>query len=232
VATTTDVAEELIGAAVARGQQALSEYESKRVLAAYGIPIVAEALVRDAAEAVAAAKQLGYPVVVKACSPALMHKSDRGLVKLNLDDDACVEHAVAEIAEAVGDTPLDGYLVQRMVSGRREIIVGGIRDKLFGPCVMLGLGGILVEALGDVTFRLAPLEDRDAEEMVNELRAQRMFESLRGEPAADRHALSQALIAVGRMLLEHPRIAQVDVNPMVLEGARPVAVDALVTLEP
>jgi acetyl-CoA synthetase (ADP-forming) len=226
---TTDVVEDLIDAAMARGQRALSEYESKQVLAAFAIPVVPEMLVRDAVEAVAAAEQIGYPVVVKPCSPALMHKSDQGLVKLNLDDAASVQRAVTDIGALTG-ARLDGYLVQRMAVGRRELIVGGIRDKLFGPCVMLGLGGILVEALADVTFRLAPLDDRDAEEMVNELRTQRIFDSVRGEPPVDRQALGQVLMAVGRILIEHVRISQVDVNPLILEGARPVAVDALVTL--
>jgi acetate---CoA ligase (ADP-forming) subunit beta len=225
-----DVVKGLIDTALARGQRALSEYESKQVVAAYGIAVVKEVLVPEASAVLDAAEQIGYPVVVKACSPALMHKSDQGLVKLNLDDAESVRRAVAEIGETLVGAALDGYLVQQMVQGKRELIVGGVRDALFGPCVMLGLGGILVEAIADVTFRLAPLDDRDAHEMVNELRAQRMLESVRGEPAADRQALSQALIAVGQILIDHPRISQVDVNPLILEGTQPVAVDALVTL--
>lgn len=220
----------VIEAGLARGQRALSEYESKRVLASYGVPIVEEELAQDGAAAVAAADRIGYPVVVKACSPALMHKSDRGLVALSLDSPDAVRAASETITRAAGDAPLDGLLVQRMVRGKREVIIGGIRDQLFGPCVMLGLGGILVEALADVAFRLAPLEERDALEMIREIRAQRLFDAVRGEPAVDRRALSQALIAVGQVLRDHPRVSQVDLNPLILEGEHPVAVDAVITL--
>ncbi|HEO71967.1 MAG TPA: hypothetical protein ENN80_11945, partial [Candidatus Hydrogenedentes bacterium] len=186
-------AAELIERALGRGRRALSEHESKRVLAAYGVPTVDEILVSDAESALAAAERLGYPVVIKACAPDLMHKSDAGLVVLNVYDETSVRRAVAELEVAV-DVELDGFLVQPMVRGKREVIVGGLRDPLFGPCVMLGLGGILVEALGDVTFRLVPLEERDAIEMLTELRAQRVFEAVRGEPAIDRAALAQILM--------------------------------------
>jgi acetyl-CoA synthetase (ADP-forming) len=221
---------EVIEAGLARGQRALSEYESKRVLASYGVPIVEEGLAQDAAAAVTAADRIGYPVVVKACSPALMHKSDQGLVALSLGSPDAVRAASETIRRAVGDAPLDGLLVQRMVRGKREMIVGGIRDQLFGPCLMLGLGGILVEVLADVAFRLAPLDERDALEMIREIRAQRVFDVVRGEPAVDRRALSRVLIAVGQVLLDHPRVSQVDLNPLILEGEHPVAVDALITL--
>jgi len=228
---TTDIAShiELIKQAVACGQTALSEYESKRVLAEFGVPVVREELAHDAAEAVRAAQQLGYPVVVKACAPALMHKSDLGCVALNLADAAAVEAAVDQVGKAAG-VALDGYLVQRMAHGKREVIVGGTRDKVFGPCVMLGIGGILVEVLGDVTFRLAPLDERDAEEMLYELRAQEIFGAVRGEPPVDRSALVRVLTGLGRVLIECPEVSQVDVNPLIFDGADPVAVDALITL--
>jgi acetate---CoA ligase (ADP-forming) subunit beta len=223
--------EDLLSQASANGQQALSEYASKRVLASCGVPVVDETLAANAEDAAAAAERIGYPVVIKACSPALMHKSDRGLVKLNVNDTRDVALAIAEIDRALDGATIDGYLVQRMVQGKREVIVGGMRDKLFGPCVMLGLGGILVEALADVSFRLAPLEERDALEMINQLRAQNLFDAIRGEPAVDRAALSRVLIAVGTILLEHSRISQIDVNPLIFQGADPIAVDALVTLK-
>ena len=230
VPTESEKVHEILEQAAKRGQAALSEHDSKRVLAAYGVPVVNEELVGEPSRVIEAAERLGYPVAIKACSPALMHKSDRGLVRLNVDDASSAQSAVAEIAKAVGDIALDGYLVQPMVRGKREVIVGGTRDSLFGPCVMLGLGGILVEALADVAFRLAPLEERDALEMLNELRGRRIFESVRGEPAVDRRSLCAVLIAVGRILEEHAGLSQVDVNPLIFEGARPVAVDALITL--
>ena len=228
-AKTSRVAK-LIAQAVDRGQDALSEHDSKQVLASYGVAATKEELVNDVAQALSAAERIGYPVVIKACSPALKHKSDAGLVFLNVDDTSSVETAIAEAEKARGDVALDGFLVQEMVRGKREVIVGGLRDDLFGPCVMLGLGGILVEALADVTFRLAPLEERDALEMLNEIRAQHIFEAVRGEQAADRQALAKVLMAVGQILIDHPRVSQVDINPLILDGARPVAVDALVVL--
>ena len=222
-------ANELIARGVEAGQTALSEYASKRVLAAYGVPVVEEVLAANAEDAVRAGKKLGYPVAVKACGAGLMHKSDIGGVMLNVRNGASIRDAVEHIGTSV-TVPLEGYLVQRMVLGKREVIVGGIRDALFGPCVMLGLGGILVEALADVSFRVAPLEERDALEMLNELRAQRIFGAFRGEPEVDRGALARVLMGVGRVLAEHPEVAQVDVNPLIFHGARPVAVDALITL--
>jgi len=221
---------EMIARARAAAGNVLSEHDAKRSLATYGIPIVQEELAEDAASAVAAAERLGYPVVVKACAPSLAHKSDRGLVFLNAGDARAVEAAASAIAQAARGTPLQGYLIQRMVQGKREVIVGGARDPLFGPCVMLGVGGILVEAVGDVAFRLAPVDERDALEMMAELRARRIFDAFRGEPPVNRKTLAKTLSAVGQVLLDHAEIAQVDINPLIIEGAEPVAVDALITL--
>ncbi len=221
---------DIVDHAVTRGQPTLSEHESKRLLAAYGIPVNEEELVCDAAAAGRAAARLGYPVAVKACSPNLLHKTDRGLVQLGVESAAAVEQAVAKIDDALSDTPIDGYLVERMVPGLRELIVGAVRDATFGPCVMLGLGGVLVEAVGDVAFRLAPLEQRDAVEMIGELRAQAIFGPFRNEPAADIVALTDVLVAAGRILTDNRRIAQIDINPLIISDSRPVAVDALVTL--
>lgn len=213
------------------GHLALSEFESKRILAHYGVPVVREKLVVGVTETVAAANALGYPVAVKACSHVLAHKSDAGFVCLGLGDASDVEAAVASLAAKAAGIELDGYLVQEMVKGRREIIVGGLRDSLFGPCVMLGLGGIMVEAVGDVAFRLAPLDRRDALEMAGELQGRRVFGPFRGEPAADLDALAGVLQGVGQLLIDVPEISQVDVNPLILRDGAPVAVDALITLE-
>jgi len=225
-----DTIDKLIEHARAAGQKVLSEYDSKRVLAAASINVCKEVLAADATDAAAAAANLGYPVAVKACSHNLLHKTDRGLVYLGVPDQPALDRAISEIEVALGGANIDGYLVQKMVDGRREIIIGGIRDDSFGPCVMLGLGGILVEAVGDVSFRLAPLEERDALEMIGELRGRAVFEPFRGEPAVDKSALSSALIAVGDVLVAHPRISQIDINPLIISANMPVAVDALVTL--
>lgn len=231
MSTSTIDPRELVARAADKGSQALSEYESKRVLASYGVPVIPEILAPDKKAAVAAAMELGFPVALKACSPELAHKTELGLVALNLPDAEAVEAAADSIC-AKTIVALDGLLVQPMAHGRREIIVGGKRDALFGPTVMLGIGGIFVEAMADVVFRLAPLEPRDALEMVNELRAQRIFGEFRGEEAADREAIARVLIAVGNILVEWPQVSQVDVNPLIIEGARPVAVDGLIVLNP
>lgn len=222
-------ANELIARGIEQGQAALSEYASKRVLASYGIPVVEEVFVSSPEEAVRAGKRLGYPVAVKACGAGLMHKSDLGGVILNVRNGAGIRDAIEHMGASVG-VPVEGYLVQRMIPGKREVIVGGIRDALFGPCVMLGLGGILVEALADVSFRVVPLSERDALEMLNELRAQRIFDAFRGEPAVEREAVARVLMGVGQVLAEFPQVAQVDINPLIFRGALPVAVDALITL--
>lgn len=228
--TRTDIVDQLLDGALCNGLKALSEYDSKRVLAAYGVPVTPEELAKDKAEAVSAAENLGFPVAVKACSPELLHKSDQGLVRLGLDTAQAVESAVDGIAKATEGTSLDGFLVQAMVKGRREVIIGGMRDPSFGPSVMLGLGGILVEAVADVSFRLVPLEERDAREMIAELRAQKIFEEFRGEAAVDRSVLADTLIAVGRILEDCPEVSQVDINPLIFDGSKPVAVDGLITL--
>ncbi|HNR31785.1 MAG TPA: acetate--CoA ligase family protein [Candidatus Hydrogenedentes bacterium] len=230
--TERDGAHALLEEALASEHRALSEYESKRLLRAYDVPVVDEALCADAAAAVAAAERIGFPVAVKACGRALQHKTDRGLVHLNLRDADSVGDAVARMQAALGDEAIDGFLVQRMARGGREVIVGGLRDPIFGPCVMFGMGGIAVEAFGDVAFRLAPLDDRDALEMLGEVRGAKLLGPFRGEPAADTTALAGVLRRVGALIVEHPEIAQVDINPLIIEDGLPVAVDALVTLAP
>ncbi len=223
-------AEATFVAALKRGQLSLSEYVSKQVLAAYGIPTVREILVATPEAAEAAAAEVGYPVAVKACGAGLMHKSDLDLVALNVSDGSGVRAAASGMLARVDQRQLDGILVQPMVRGKREIIIGGLRDRQFGPCVMLGLGSIFVEAIGDVAFRLAPLDARDASEMMRELKGRRIFDAFRGEPPVNEPALCDILIATGRLLIENPAVHEVDINPLVLEGASPVAVDALITL--
>jgi hypothetical protein len=175
------------------------------------------------------ARTLGWPVAVKLCATGLAHKTERNGVRLGVADEAGVRAAAGDLlarrAEGEGDACL---LVQRMVRGRRELILGLVRDRQFGPCVMLGLGGILAEAIRDVVFRAAPLSAIDALEMVEDLRAAHLLGPFRGEPAVDRDALAAALVALGRIGTERAEIVSIDVNPMVVEGKSPVAVDALV----
>lgn len=193
-----------------------------------------EALVATPGDAVAAAEEIGYPVVVKLCGAAIAHKTERGLVKLGLSDAAAVEAAAEEVLAEVqpGDGDGDiGLLVGSMVSGARELIAGFVRDDEFGPCVMLGIGGIFAEALGDVAFRLVPLDAGDAADLIDDLANQALLGPVRGEPPVDRQALIRILLALAEVGDGDDRIRSIDLNPLIVAGGVPVAVDALVELD-
>ena len=206
----------------------LSEDESRKVLEEYGIPMAVAELTTTSREAVDAAAEIGYPVVLKGCGADLTHKSQAGFVKLNLSTSSDVTSAFRAIQTATGGV-LDGVLVQEQVHGVRELVAGMIRDPQFGPCVMFGLGGILTEALDDVSFRIAPVERRDAMAMMDEIRSAAILGPIRGMAAADRSVLSKTLLALGRIGLEHEEIEAIDLNPLLLqEDGTPVAVDAAI----
>lgn len=220
----------LIRSALGKGDPALSEYNSKQMLKAYGIPVTRETLVQSPGEAAAAAQALGYPVVVKACSPRLMHKSEAGAVAVGLQNEADLLEAYDRISAAVAQ-PLEGMLIQEMVKGSRELVVGLTRDAQFGPCVMLGLGGVLTEVLNDTAFRVAPFDRVEALDMMGELRSHAILDKFRGQAPADRTLLADTLVAVGRMALENEAIAEIDINPLIIDAqGRLTAVDALVVL--
>lgn len=207
---------------------ALTESESKQFLKPYGVPVVEERVAGDVAGAVEAADAIGYPVVVKGLGKALLHKTEAGVVHLNLNGAAAVENAAGRIAQGAGDR-LEGYLVQPQIQGKREFVAGLFRDPEYGPVVMFGLGGIFTEVLADVSFRLAPLTRADAAEMLDEIRSSKLLGAFRGEAAADREKLIDTLIGISRIGMEHPDVREIDINPLLItpEG-RPVAVDALV----
>ena len=207
----------------------LSEAESKRLLAAHGIPVLDERTASGAEEAGDAADAIGYPVVVKLCGPAIAHKTERGLVRLGVSDRDGVESAAKELLSAA--TPGDGdveLLVAPMVRASRELIAGVATDPQFGPCVMVGIGGVLAEALGDVAFGLVPLAESDADDLIDALRTQALLGPFRGEPPVDREAVRSVLIGLSRLAESDPSIVSVDVNPLMIVDGRPVAVDALV----
>ena len=223
-------ANDLIQSALHRGQQALSEYESKKLLSLYGIPVTREKLSRSADEAVSAADGFGFPVVLKACSAELMHKSERGCIELNLRNKRDVREAYERIIRSV-DLELEGVLVQEMVPGQRELVVGLNRDPQFGPCVMLGIGGFMTEVFQDTVFRMAPFDMIEAKDMTEELRFKTILGSFRGQKPVDMDILCRTLMVVGQIGLELETVSELDINPMIItpEG-RLVAVDALVIL--
>jgi acyl-CoA synthetase (NDP forming) len=210
----------------------LSESESKALLAPYGLPVALERVVADPVAAVDAATELGYPVVAKLTGDTIAHKTERGLVRLGLGDAGAVEAAATELLAAA--RPDDGevaVLIAPMVRGNRELIAGLLRDPQFGPTVMLGLGGVLAEAVADVVFRPAPLDLRGAHDLIDSLATQRLLGEFRGEAAVDRGTLAQLLVGLGRLAADRPDVLSVDVNPLIVtpDGA-PVAVDALVEI--
>ncbi|MCL5734721.1 MAG: acetate--CoA ligase family protein [Actinobacteria bacterium] len=222
----------LIESALGGGARSLDEEAGKRFFAEYGISVPEGVTVTSPDEAVKAAAKLGYPVVMKGSSVAIQHKTDAGLVLLGIADETEVREGYRTLQSraAAAGAKLDGILVEHMVKGKREFVVGLIRDHLFGPVVMFGLGGIFTEALHDVAFAVTPLSDADAAELLDQIRARDLLGPFRGSPAVDRGALVAVLQAVGRMAADHLEIREIDVNPLLIDGAEPVAVDALITL--
>ncbi len=207
----------------------LSEAASKEMLGAHGVPIAPERVVADAAAAVAAAENVGHPVVVKLCGDRIAHKTERGLVRLSLGDSAAVESAASELLALA--TPEDGdveLLVAPMVSGTRELIAGLHLDPVFAMTVMLGVGGVLAEAVADVVFRLVPITRDDAMDMIDGLRTQALLGEFRGEPAVDREALADVLVGLSAAAEHQETLVSADLNPLIVSNGRPIAVDALV----
>ena len=214
------------------GTETLSEAASKALLRTHGVPIADEHEVATPEAAVQAAATLGYPVVVKLCGAGIAHKTERGLVKLRLGDASAVHTAAADLlAKATVDDGDVSLLVAPMIGGNRELIAGVVRDPQFGANVMLGVGGVIAEALADVQFRPAPITEIDAAEMIEGLATQKLLGEFRGEPAVDRQQLRAVLLGLSTMIEARPDIASVDVNPLIITAdGRPIAVDALVEL--
>ena len=221
--------EDMIKAALASGASALDEWQSKSLFAAYGIPVPAGALAKSEAEAVAAATRIGGKVVMKGMGAEFHHKTEAGLVVLGVEG----AEAVAEtyrLLEQRGGSGLEAVLVEQMVASNRELMVGMKRDSVFGPVVAFGLGGVLTEALGDVALGVAPLDDTEAAQLPDFIRAKKLLGSFRGYPPVDRVALAKIIQAIGQMAIDHPQIAEIDVNPVLVSGAQPIAADALIIL--
>lgn len=218
----------LIQNAKSRGQKALNEYDSKLVLAAFGVPVCREVLASSADAAVAEALKMGFPVVLKASGEKLAHKTEAGGVVLNVKNE---EEVRSEGRRLLAIPGCESLSVQEMIVGARELVCGLTRDPSFGPAVMFGLGGILTEILKDTVFRIAPLTLYDAKDMMSGIRAHTILKSFRGEEAVDTELLAKILVAVGAIGLQYESIAEIDINPLkIRRDGKPVAVDALIVL--
>lgn len=224
----------LVAKALQERRTLLTEVESKALVAAAGIPVVETYLAHSRKEALDLASRLGFPVVLKVTSLDIAHKSDLGGVKVNLQNKAAVIRAYEEILAAIHarapHARLEGVAVQRMAPPGIEVILGASTDPQFGPFLMFGLGGVLVEVLQDVSFRLVPLTRRDARQMVREIKGYSVLQGYRGQPAADTEALEETLLSLSRLMETHLEIRELDLNPAFAYAKGLLAVDARVVL--
>ena len=229
-------ARELITAARAMKRAALDEWAGKRLLSLYGIAVPKSVIVTGAEDVGFALAGLQAPWALKVVSPDILHKSDAGGVKLNLQSASEVVDAIAAMAclPGIKSARVDGYLIEEMLPPGQEIVVGGLRDAQFGPLVMVGLGGIFVEVLADVSFRICPITALDAEEMLDELKGAALLRGARGRKPVSREAILDVLLKVGGeggLLMAHASdIAEADINPIIVSEKGAVAVDARLVL--
>lgn len=210
------------------GAGPLDEHLSKKILSAVGIPAVDETVVASVKEARDAASRFGFPVVMKGLIPGGVHKTESGLVRLGIDSaDAAALH-FEDLKKAAGES--GKVLVQRQAPGGLELIAGFLRDPQFGPCVMIGAGGVLAEILDDAAFATAPIQRNEALDLMDRLKSRRLLDGFRSAPAADRERLADILIALGELGSAYPGILEIDINPLIISHGKPVAVDATVIL--
>ncbi len=226
---------DVIDRAKSEGRAVLTEIESKQILEEAGIATTTARLATTADEAVAAAKEFDYPVVLKVVSPDVTHKSDVGGVRLNLESPQAVSAAFKKATEAVksalgGDARIEGVAVQKMARPGIEVIIGMSVDPQFGPVLMFGLGGILVEVLKDVAFRIVPLEPRDARQMIREIKGFPALQGFRGQEPADLEALEKLILKVSTFVEAHPEIEELDLNPVFAYKDGALAVDARIAV--
>ena len=221
------------GEKIINNPDALSEYEAKKILSGYGIPVTREALATSADMAVESALQIGYPVALKIQSAQITHKTEVGGIKLNVLSDAEVRAGFKEVIsnakKYMPEAKIQGVLVQEMLKDGVEVIIGTTKDPVFGHVIMFGLGGIFVEALKDVSFRIAPLSRIDAEEMVREIKGYSVLQGMRGKPPVDIDMLVDVILRVSRLVIDHKdTIKELDINPLVLFACGAKVADALI----
>jgi acyl-CoA synthetase (NDP forming) len=217
------------------GRKFLLESEAKTVCREYGIPVTDFKVAKNVAEAVEFADEIGYPVVLKIVSPDVIHKSDVGGVIINVKDAEDVRKAYEQIMDSVKrhrpNAEIVGVLVQEMAPQSTEIIVGATKDPQFGPTLMFGLGGIFVEILKDVTFRIAPVTEDEAREMITAVKAYPLLKGYRNMPLADIEAIVEILLNTSRLVMEHQEIKELDLNPIMVYEKGAKTVDARIILE-
>lgn len=227
-----DVVKEILARVRARPTKFVAEPEGHEILRAYGLPVPQFKLCKTVAEAVAAATEIGYPVVLKIVSPDVLHKTEFGGVRVNITDDAQMKTEFAGLLETVKskkpDADIWGVLVQQMAPKGTETILGMNRDASFGPILMFGLGGILVEVLKDVTFRIAPLNDVSTDSMVNGIKAVKILQGYRGEAPRDVAKIKECLQRLSQLVTDFTEISELDINPLLVyeQGKGALVLDA------
>ncbi len=229
-----ETASKMFEEASSEGRKFLFEHEAKTLCGLYGMPVTRITVAKTEDEAVNAATEIGFPIVLKIVSPQVLHKSDAGGVLVDIKDAKGVREGynkiLKSVKEKVPNAEITGILVQEMAPWGTEVIIGSTKDPTFGPTIMFGLGGIFVEILKDVSFRLVPITRTDAEEMVREIKAYKILEGVRGQPPADRDAIIDILLKTSKMLVECPEIKELDMNPALIYEKGAKIVDARIIL--
>ncbi|MCJ7785638.1 MAG: acetate--CoA ligase family protein, partial [Desulfobacterales bacterium] len=217
------------------GRSILTEFESKKILKQAGIPVVETKLAKTQKEAVSLSQKMSFPVALKIVSPDVIHKSDSGGVKLSINSVTEVKKAYDEILKKVRKqyphAVIHGVSLQKMVRPGTEVIIGTSKDPQFGPVIMFGLGGIFVELLKDVSFRVIPVEQRDAQEMIKEIKGYPLLQGFRGKEPASLSALVEIILKISKLMEENPQIKELELNPIFAYRNKAVAVDARIILE-
>lgn len=223
---------EMIAERLSAGYSTLDEHQAKLVLSEYSTPVNSEKLAFSEEEAVDSALEIGFPVVLKGCAPDLKHKSELGMVHLNIGNESELRSAYKSLIDKAGSL-VDSVIVQGMLSGRREFVAGMFRDDQFGPVIMFGLGGVYTEVLEDIAFRIAPLSEKDAQEMIYEIKSSRLLGPLRGEDEVNEQNIIQILLGLANLAQDYPEVTEIDINPLLMTCTGEVkAVDALIVLSP
>jgi len=226
---------EIVGKARAEGRTALNEIESKELMKMAGIPVIESKLASNKKEAIDFSQELGFPAVMKILSQDVIHKSDSGGVKLGIINSAeagkAYDDIIKSVKQNVPGARIEGVSVQKMAGPGLELVVGMSRDPHFGPVLMFGAGGIFVEILKDVAFRIIPLNGKDAHDMIREIKSYKLLEGFRGQPAVDLNQLKELLLKVSQFIENNPEIKEMDINPLVANSDGLIAVDARIILD-